>query len=59
MVLDELELESLLFVSEDFVGLSDFVELSDFVVESDVLLEESDVLVPSESGFLAPLLPLP
>jgi hypothetical protein len=50
----ELEPESLLFVSEAFV------ELSDFVFESeDALFEESDVLLPSESGFFAPLLPLP
>jgi hypothetical protein len=53
-VVVELEPESLLFVSDGFE------ELSDFVFESeDALFEESDVILPSESGFFAPLLPLP
>jgi hypothetical protein len=51
LVLDELE--SLVFVSDDFAGLSDFV------VVSEALFAESDVLLPSVSGFLAPLFPLP
>jgi hypothetical protein len=47
------ELESLVFVSEDFAG----VPLSDFVVDSDAPFPESVVLLPSDSPFLAPFPP--
>jgi hypothetical protein len=51
VVLDELE--SLVFVSDDFVALSDFV------VVSDPPFPESPVLLPSDSAFFAPFPPFP